>query len=255
VSDLAWQNAYRRELAAYAHASERLAQADVSELKKLLLPAIKATPEGFRCAVSMLQRLPRHRHGCVLQAIRELECHPWVFQMSLTLAWRAGGGCRVVAHAAGTRENLVEWFKYARFDWPGDAMLAEVITSYVPKETVLYRGGRGDPGKLAQEYSWTPLKPIAALFGCANPDPHPDNDGAPVIVRRVVPREHVAVAWVVHNQEHVVLHEGPYEVETVDPDELAELLVQGRELNAQHLAQKDEFTERWSRFLAGLPRE
>jgi hypothetical protein len=254
VSNPAWQYAYRRELAAYDRASERLAQASISELKMLLVPAIKATPEGFRCAIGMLQRLPRHRHGAMLQAMRGLEVAPWCFQLSLTLAWRAGGGCRVVAHAAGTRENLVEWFKYARFDWPADAMLAEVITSYVPKETILYRGGRGDPARLAQEYSWTPLKPIAALFGCANPDPHPDNDGKPVIVRRIVPRAHVAVAWVVHNQEHVVLEPGPYEVETVDLDELAELLVQGRKLNAQHLAQQSEFVSRWEKFLSGLPR-
>jgi hypothetical protein len=75
-----------------------------------------------------------------------------------------------------------------------------------------------------------------------------------VIIKRLVKREDIAVAWLVGDLEHVVLSEGEAETDTRDPGELGELLVEYRVLEKQHTADRLEFTERWQKFLSSLPR-
>jgi hypothetical protein len=222
-----------------------------SELAAVVRSAKEPTAAGQRCVVQLLDRLPKPDWPRLVRALHENDAHPWNQQLALTLAWKMAGSRSVVAEA-GSRAVLKTWFASCRFDWPGCPPLAEVVTRWTPPVVTLFRGGRGDPAKLAEEYSWTTLKPIEAIYGCASPYPHPGADGRPVIIRREAPRDHIALSWLVGDCEHVLLDSGPWVVDTQDADELATLYQEGRGLERQHREERAAFVKRWIDFLATL---
>jgi hypothetical protein len=133
------------------------------------------------------------------------------FQYILADAWAAGS--HSAQEAAGSRERIVKWFRYADFRdvsmpflkrWTGLADLPETLT--------LWRGGRGSADWVAGGMSWTTSPERAAGYALRD---RWSELGAPVVLRREAT---AAEALIYFRADHeVVLAElGPSVVETAD---------------------------------------
>lgn len=216
---------------------------NAGKLAALLLEE-SPTPETFDEVYRLIDVTPKARHGALLKLLLAAHAHRWVFQYALLIIWCNGGGPRVVAEAAGSRENLKGWFTKARFDWPAGEMIADAVTVFAPATMVLYRGGRGDPAEVAKHYSWTPHRAIAAHYAVANLAPYIENDAQPVIVRRTVTRKEVGLKWINGQEETLLFDEGPFEVDCTDPDELGDLLAEALVLREKFEAQRTAWIAR-----------
>lgn len=135
--------------------------------------AIKGDPEA---AVSLTYALPKDMRG-ILAVYFWLKANaPEAFRAVLEQAW--SGEHRQVIEAAGTRRDLEEMFRAARFELPTE----------FPERVTLYRGTSKLPFERAKRgYSWTTNKQIAAFFAMR----FSVLNGHPLVLRATVPKSSI----------------------------------------------------------------
>jgi hypothetical protein len=148
----------------------------------------------------------------------EHHAHPAGFGAALVLDWQARSSLTVAA--AGTRERLVKWFRYANFGLPFVRRFCNVEA--LPAGATVWRSTRSDVATAGAGMSWTPCREIAADYA------HRTwlewgQTGEPVLLHREVTRDQVLAYFINLAGEAVLDGPGAYEVDTADAGEIAAL--------------------------------
>jgi hypothetical protein len=165
--------------------------------------------------------LPPELGGPLLHDLYERQVDRTVFQLLLVMMWRQFAA--QLREAAGSREQLLAWFAYADFrdvtlphlhDWCGLRLLPERFTAW--------RGGCGFEQDIAAGMSWTLHRPVAAVFIGMQRAAY-SRSGKAHLLRREVRREEALAYFDSLDRELVLAAPGPYEVETVEIEELVRI--------------------------------
>ncbi len=139
-----------------------------------------------------------------------------VFMCLLEKGWRLWGGA--LALVLGSREPVVEWFRYADFSdvtlpwmrqWCGLHLLPA-------RPLILWRGGRGSPAEVADNgMSWTPSRPVAGHYALLQGRGYDlfqgrGDPGPPILLRRRAARDEALAYFASWDREVVVPDAGSY---------------------------------------------
>ncbi len=142
--------------------------------------------DDYACAV---------RTACLVAEAYERRVNRHVFMCLLEKGWRLWGGA--LALVLGSREPVVEWFRYADFSdvtlpwmrqWCGLHLLPA-------RPLILWRGGRGSPAEVADNgMSWTPSRPVAGHYALLQGRGYDlfqgrGDPGPPILLRRRAARD------------------------------------------------------------------
>jgi hypothetical protein len=182
---------------------------------------------GVEAAAALVERLPRFLYTDLLVAVWAGRPARDAWAWLLATIWKIDA--RKVVAAAADRETLARWFQFADYATITQPWLkAAIDMDGMPGELVVYRGGRGSPERLAQGCSWTPSIGIAAFYAVSRWQAWAQ-EGEPVVVRRLVPRDLVLARWRLCDLEVIVAEPGPWslhatgaEVETLETASLPE---------------------------------
>jgi hypothetical protein len=173
--------------------------------------------QGLEAAVALYRLIPEPAWPHLLPAIWSVRpCRlAWIY--ALCVSWRR---CSIpVMKAAGSRERLVKWFRYADYDAPTLPFFRANIGTRdeLPAELQLYRGGCIAPEMLAGGICWTPHAPMAARYALRRWE-QAHRVGDPVVIRSVVGREAVLWRWLGADDEILVGSVTSWSIESGDVD-------------------------------------
>jgi hypothetical protein len=173
---------------------------------------------GVKATINFHYIAPPESRSRILAEMFENKVHPSGFGAVLARDW-VDGSFRTVA-AAGTRERLLAWFGYARFDLPFIARFCSVEA--LPARTTVWRGGRGEAAAVTDGLSWSPSRELAAYYANRMWSAW-GHTGEPVLHRREISRDQAVAFFIDQGGEVVLDGSGPYEIDTVNPEEIAAL--------------------------------
>ena len=156
---------------------------------------------------------PPESRSRILGEVFENKVHPSGFGAVLARDWKTRSSLTVAA--AGTRERLVEWFRYARFDLPFIRRFCDVEA--LPARTTVWRGARTDAASAAAGMSWSPGRELAAYYAHQT-WPEWGHTAEPILLRCEIIREQVLAYFVKQPGEAIL--DGPifYEIDIADAD-------------------------------------
>jgi hypothetical protein len=181
--------------------------------------------EGVRVAINAHHCSPEWLRSGILVELYERRINRSGFAAVLVRDW-TDGAARTAA-AAGTREQLVEWFRYARFDFPFVRRFCDLEA--LPARTMIWRG-LGNAAVPGLGMSWSPSRQLAAYYGhgawCKG-----GRKSEPVLLRQEITRDQ-ALAYLLNNVGGEVVIDGTssYEIDTADHDEIACLATEAEPL-------------------------
>lgn len=140
------------------------------------------------------------------------------WQTLLVGFWRQNSA-GVVAAAGNDRDILERWFAYADLKNCRVPILEPYLAKEVPPVQILYRGAQGCPYEAALGYSWTRYPHEAFHYAYLRRL----RLGKPVLIRRRVTANEIAMQFRSRSRETVLLRPAPFEVLSLTPSTLTRL--------------------------------
>jgi hypothetical protein len=171
---------------------------------------------GVKATINFHHFAPPDSRSRIIAEMFENKVHPSGFGAVLARDW-VDGAFRTTS-AAGSREQLRKWFHYARFDLPPIRRFCDVEA--LPATATVWRGARTAAASAAAGLSWSPSRELAAYYANRMWSAW-GQTGEPVLLRREISRDQALAFFIDQGGEVVLDGSAPYEVDTVNPDEIA----------------------------------